>query len=270
MTMADWIQKLDTQLKRLGISPRSDTYGDIDPLQLISAEITLESVEDWQGNVLHDPNTGALLNAYGNTIVVYIKDNTFGFQRLDPYEVVEKLKDYEKLKKVHLTWCGTLQHMEKSNRYDRYTGIESRTNEYTIEIKNGTTLEDRNTYLRPCITCLKKVGFIDPPYNFNTFHIRDWFEYCDRNNAVPPKKTRYTPETYPPSEYTGQYQKIARTLKQRHNYICQECGDDYSQNPSHLDCHHINGVKGDNKSSNLRILCVPCHKKQPLHGHYDR
>ncbi len=274
--MRDWEKKFDSQLKRLGITPKNLTFGKkMDSIKFATADITLENADDWQ-NILHDPNTGALTDVYGNTRVVYMKDHTRTFTHNRTHGRFDL--NYEHLNKVHLTWCGTLQKMEDNNRYDRYVGTPSRTNLYSIEAEFGNYNE--YVYLRPCIQCLKKVDFdSQPQYRkkyldsigyFDRFHIRDWFEYCDRHNVISPKPTKYTPETYPPSGYTEEFKRIANELKQRANYICQQCSKDFSGSKHRLDCHHINGVRGDNRPENLKVLCVDCHRQQPNHEHYNR
>ncbi|WPU32705.1 HNH endonuclease [Pseudoalteromonas piscicida] len=51
------------------------------------------------------------------------------------------------------------------------------------------------------------------------------------------------------------------------HYTCEQCGVELSQYKRLLHTHHINGVKTDNSISNLRALCLDCHKKQPKHEH---
>ena len=31
--------------------------------------------------------------------------------------------------------------------------------------------------------------------------------------------------------------------------------------------HHVDGDKSNNSSSNLQVLCIGCHAKQPVHAH---
>ena len=265
--MREWQKKLDDQLQILGIRPHEHSFGENPKnIQFATADINLDNAEDWK-SIRVDEKTGALINDYGRTIVVYIKDNTFKFINY-PLDSVD-------LKKVHLTWCRTLQSMEKKGRYDRYVGTQSKTNKYTIEVATGSgSTEEIENYLRPCKNCLKQVKFKGresfSSHFLKNFHIREWFEYCDKHNVIPPKKTRHTPTTYPGSEYTKEYEEIAKKLKKQCKYTCQHCSKNYAQNKSKLDCHHINGVKGDNRPENLQILCVNCHKKQTNHGHYKR
>lgn len=34
-----------------------------------------------------------------------------------------------------------------------------------------------------------------------------------------------------------------------------------------IHCHHINGVKSDNRRENLQVVCAECHSEKPDHGH---
>ena len=47
----------------------------------------------------------------------------------------------------------------------------------------------------------------------------------------------------------------------------EDCGIDLNDNRKLLHTHHANGRKSDNISSNLKVLCVECHSKQPSHEH---
>ena len=144
--MSDWQRTLDDALKRLGLSPTNHQFGkDIPPLEFSAmGNIVLQSAEDWAKyiNKDGDEQTGALLDKYGRTIVVYIEDHAFLSWRQNlntSSDLKSTLKDYERLNKVHLTWCTTLKRMERQikhgrTKYERYIGKQSRINTYPIDV----------------------------------------------------------------------------------------------------------------------------------------
>ena len=67
-------------------------------------------------------------------------------------------------------------------------------------------------------------------------------------------------------EYTDYFSTHSKHLKDHAKWVCEECGADKSKDPGNLHTHHINGIKTDNKPSNLIVLCYDCHSKKPGHG----
>jgi len=61
--------------------------------------------------------------------------------------------------------------------------------------------------------------------------------------------------------YTKDWDDISRKYREKNHYTCEECGlsidDAYDRQYIHV--HHINGVKTNNRESNLRCLCYYCH-----------
>lgn len=69
------------------------------------------------------------------------------------------------------------------------------------------------------------------------------------------------------ASYTDDWADISNNYKSLRNYKCEHCGVSLKTEKRLLHTHHINGVRNDNRSKNLRALCADCHKKQPHHGH---
>lgn len=61
--------------------------------------------------------------------------------------------------------------------------------------------------------------------------------------------------------YTKDWESISRKYREKHKYTCEKCGlkidDEYDRQYMHV--HHVNGVKVNNKESNLKCLCLYCH-----------
>ena len=67
--------------------------------------------------------------------------------------------------------------------------------------------------------------------------------------------------------YTRDWPKVAQREKEKAEWICMDCRRDFSHNRKDLHVHHKTGVKSDNVSANLEVVCSACHAKKPGHGH---
>ncbi len=67
--------------------------------------------------------------------------------------------------------------------------------------------------------------------------------------------------------YTADWSAISDRYRRSRSFVCELCEVDLKEEPGLLHVHHVNGVKTDNRWSNLRALCVECHRKQPGHDH---
>lgn len=71
--------------------------------------------------------------------------------------------------------------------------------------------------------------------------------------------------------YTRNWETISRAYREIHNYTCEQCGlqitDDYDRQYIHV--HHIDGNKLNNNENNLQCLCLYCHTHVDDH-HFQR
>ena len=183
-------------------------------------------------------------------------------------EVVEKgefdsPKLIRQLHKYHFTNCKTLDKMIKTGKEDRYNASLSWNGKflYNIMEENKVKYKNKNQRLYPCRNCLynfsKETG---QQYEREEFNIKDVLKTSSR---IPP---HYKLECqYIPNIYSKDWPAISQKRKEKKNYKCEECNKDFSKDKKNLHCHHINSVKSDNRTFNLKVLCISCHKKEHPH-----
>lgn len=63
--------------------------------------------------------------------------------------------------------------------------------------------------------------------------------------------------------YSRDWESISSSYRDSHNNTCEECGihieDPFDSHFMHV--HHINGNRSDNRTQNLRCLCIRCHSE---------
>ena len=73
----------------------------------------------------------------------------------------------------------------------------------------------------------------------------------------------------PINMYSKDFKLTSKETKAKKSYKCEECGINMSEKKHQKYCHthHVDGDKSNNSSSNLQVLCIGCHAKQPVHAH---
>ena len=224
-------------------------------------EIVLETQEDLDSLIFP-----AGLIAIGNTQVT--------LHILDPFEDEESLSEVPARKtRFHIFDCKKLNEMRQRGRFDRYVASSRKDNLFTvrpydnIEKLRGEKMEAQ---LAPCRYCLNELDYNgyggssksernDIVASFST---EDFFE---TNHHIFRCLPLYTSETFPEGNYTADWARISANFRSKMKWICNCCGVDLQSNKGLLHAHHIDGNRGNNRFSNLRALCVTCHKAQPMH-----
>lgn len=173
-----------------------------------------------------------------------------------------------KLPKFHFYDCNTLKKMRSSGRFDRYVVTQRKDGTFLIDKRINGNDYDRDVIqkLDCCRNCLNWYNKnYDKNYDTEDFSIAKFFKQF--NNTPIVKKPTHTDINAPISGYTPDWKDISSSCKEKCKWVCQECGEDYSQKKTGLETHHINGLKSDNSPNNLKVLCKFCHSQQPYHQH---
>lgn len=228
---------------------------------LDQGEIILETQEDLN-NVTHP----AGLIAIGNTQVT--------LHIFDPFEDEESLRQIPAGKtRFHISDCDVLNKMRRRGRFDRYVAKKRGDDLFSVRpYDNLTKVRGEKMYsqLAPCRVCLKEINY--EGYENSSKQVRDGIvakfsteEFFEHNHHIFRCLPLYTPETFPKGNYTSDWSRISSEYRSGKNWACECCGVDLHSNKGLLHAHHVDGNRGNNRFSNLKSLCVLCHKSQPLH-----
>lgn len=122
-----------------------------------------------------------------------------------------------------------------------------------------------------CKNCLTKLNYKN--YNkvtykskeniYDNFNLDEFFEYYQTHFITEPPNVGQDK-----AGYSKDWDKISYHYREYQNWTCEICHVNLSEHKGLLDTHHIDGVKQNNATYNLKALCKICHQKQPHHGHY--
>ncbi|GAB7230952.1 HNH endonuclease signature motif containing protein [Vibrio rotiferianus] len=217
------------------------------PVVLINKEVELKDVDV----------DGGLLSYQGRQVLLYIKDHGQSAQSAIniPYSG----------KKFHIADCATLKNMREQGRFERYVATNDTSGEFVI---SGFGVEGK-AVLRVCQNCLNALNYkgwssgTSRTEILHKFNMPEFFATYSSFFPHMPSRRAETAE----SGYSDDWSKISSHYRVEKNFECEQCKVNMRSNRSLLHVHHVNGVKSDNRPSNLRALCIDCHSKQPMHEH---
>jgi hypothetical protein len=198
---------------------------------------------------------GELLEFQGRKVCAYIRDQKTSVNFRG------KWSEY----KYHLCNCKTLQSMRDAGRERRYLATQRIDGFFTVHDLTVSPPEKGIVKMDLCQNC--KDILIQKRIYFAPFTLSDFFK---KFNTYVPRTIRRVEEVRTIQTYTPDHADIAREAKIAAGYRCQGCQVDCGNHKELLHMHHRNGDPSDNSHSNLAVLCVDCHSKQPMHSRMKR
>ena len=228
------------------------------------------------------PEISGLLSYEGVHVLLYINR---------PYKKKEALEKVPCLDgpRFHMVQnCSKLQEMYHKKKSDRYIIITEPDGIFDIHPYDDEGHENRwrkepkwledpiKIKLLPCHPCLEALNYqsynsktIDQKrdFRFNIFDLKDFTDFYEPFFI----DTRFYRKKNNDNNfnYSKDHPLIRKDLMQDKDYKCDKCKVQINEKKyqKYLHMHHIKKQRGDNRISNLQLLCVVCRCTEP--GHDD-
>ena len=206
--------------------------------------------------------------------LTFAKDNTL---ELKGRKVIVYIRDqykryYDEGYKFRISSCDVLLNFQRDGRYfGRYVAKITIDNSFLVNILEGygsRIVDTKTIEMKVCKRCLYHLNYkkyartYSKDVIYTSFSLEEFFSIYPSNGVTQPI---HTERTSPTNLYPSDFEKIAVELKTRHGYTCQECATSYRHDTEQIHVHHLNSNKGDNRLSNLMVLCKACHAKRHPH-----
>ena len=174
--------------------------------------------------------------------------------------------------KYHISQCSTITDQQRRKRYNRRY-VQTTRVDGLFEVIQQFGYRENKKFIKMdvCINCLKHMRTTyrnDSLFSsFPNFSINKYFQtYSNKIKALPPN----TPQTYKEDNYSTDWSRLSRAIREEKNWVCEGCGNSYVNHKGELHVHHINGLRSDNSKENLAVLCKSCHTIQTGHEHMGK
>jgi hypothetical protein len=184
---------------------------------------------------------------------------------------ISNYQHYGNLPKFHVAYCSVLDGMRQKNRGARYVMANGETGLFKVNTKEGPQ-EVKLDVCQSCLAAIEWDGYrLSIPKADKERHVRD-FSLAEFFSRYPRDLISDRPfhdaETAPPNVYTQDWPELSATLREKNKFRCKKCAHHLPNNDSrYLHVHHRNGIRYDNRTENLDVLCIRCHADEPMHGH---
>lgn len=197
----------------------------------------------------------------GEKVIVYIRDQ-------------QAPRDNQTVSyKFHVSYCRKLDEMYHAGRYSRYVVTTRKDGKFLVNFMDFGRIAKSDQHIelkvcKFCLTCLDYGGYQSRPAKaatiYDRFSIADFFSrYITRF----PTKPENDEHGQPLNTYPADWSSISLRVRKERGYKCQNLKCPGGYKPQNLQVHHIDGNKANNRESNLKVLCEPCHSNEPHHDH---
>lgn len=205
-----------------------------------------------------------LFSYEGQRVLIYIKNTR------QPEEVL--LRNRAKSKRFHFRDCEKIREMKSLKKYQRYVAIARTDGLFPVfSLEADRSNRALEAPLGPCKYCLGEFNYLQyadvgdeaKKYIWERFSVADFFaNHPSAIEDVPDAQDTHVV----PDGYTPDWQEVSAHAREAARWTCQICSVDLAEARHLLHVHHVNSTKSDNRKANLRVLCLECHRKEPLHG----
>ncbi|MCL1123393.1 HNH endonuclease [Shewanella surugensis] len=234
----------------------------VNELESIASHLTIGVILGKDIQLDEIDGSHGVLSYHGDQVMLYIPDQGDEIQFI--------LEDGKQGCRIHVAECSTLELMRETGRFDRYKVINRVDGFFPVFGRNFKLKQDIKGeadlgVCKNCLTLLNYQGYSSQGHRVknqvvNAFSFEQLFStYSAHFNSLPSNKKK--------GNYTADWDSISTQLRSELDYTCEQCDVNLTQYTKLLHAHHVNGNKADNGRSNLRALCIDCHKKQPHHSH---
>ncbi|BFU59314.1 MULTISPECIES: HNH endonuclease signature motif containing protein [Rodentibacter] len=200
----------------------------------------------------------------GEVVILFIPDHTKGRQSIEAI-----IQNGGNGNRLHFSNCETLEKMRQIGRYERYRATNNLEGLVEITALNQQgQIVSGEVVLKACKNCLSQLNYKNYAQTSRQEKNEIWANFSFKEFFEIYKPYFHTnPDLDLTPGYSDDWKYISQREKEKRDFCCDECGVNLRQYRHLLHTHHKNGVTKDNRISNLAVLCVECHCKQPKHEH---